>query len=130
MNDDERAIRELIATWLEASKVGDTEKVLSLMSDDVVFLVAGQPPMRKAAFAASQSGLAQFVIDSSSEVQEIRVLGDWAWGWTRLRVAIAPRAGGAAMKRAGHTLSIFRKEPGGKWLLHRDANLLAPEKEA
>ena len=46
MQDDERAIRDLIATWLEASKAGDTEKVLSLMADDVVFLVTGHPPMR------------------------------------------------------------------------------------
>jgi hypothetical protein len=28
------------------------------------------------------------------------------------------------MTRAGHTLSILRKE-GGKWLLTRDANMLA-----
>lgn len=29
------------------------------------------------------------------------------------------------MTRAGHTLSILRKQ-GGKWVLVRDANLLAP----
>src|SRR5207245_8763838 len=46
MQDDEQAIRQLVATWLSASKAGDTEKVLSLMADDVVFLVPGQPPMR------------------------------------------------------------------------------------
>jgi uncharacterized protein (TIGR02246 family) len=57
MENDEQAIRQLVTTWLDASKAGDTEKVLSLMADDVVFPVAGQPPMRgKAAFAASQSG--------------------------------------------------------------------------
>jgi ketosteroid isomerase-like protein len=31
--------------------------------------------------------------------------------------------GGAAVTRAGHTLTIFRKEA-GRWLLCRDANLL------
>jgi uncharacterized protein (TIGR02246 family) len=39
MTSDERSIRELIATWLDASKVGDTKTVLSLMAEDVVFLV-------------------------------------------------------------------------------------------
>ena len=29
------------------------------------------------------------------------------------------------MKRAGHTLTVFRKTD-GKWLLARDANLLSP----
>src|SRR2546429_559923 len=58
MENDEKAIRQLVTTWLDASKAGDTEKVLRLMTDDVVFLIAGQPPMRgKAAFAASQSAL-------------------------------------------------------------------------
>src|SRR4051794_348142 len=37
--NDERAIRDLIATWMEASRAGDTAKVLSLMADDVVFQV-------------------------------------------------------------------------------------------
>jgi hypothetical protein len=30
-----------------------------------------------------------------------------------------------AMTRAGHTLSILKKQ-GGKWLLARDANMLIP----
>lgn len=56
---DEQEIRQLVSTWLTASKAGDVETVLSLMSDDVVFLVAGQPVMRKADFAGAaraQSG--------------------------------------------------------------------------
>ena len=126
MNEDERAIRELISTWLEASKAGDTEKVLSLMADDVVFLVPGQPPMRgKAAFAASQTALQQFTLDATSEVQEIRVFGEWAYCWTRLSVVITPRDGGATVKRAGNTLSVLQKQPSGKWVLFRDANMLA-----
>ena len=28
--------------------------------------------------------------------------------------------------RSGYTLTILRKEPDGRWLLVRDANLLAP----
>jgi uncharacterized protein (TIGR02246 family) len=41
MTDDERAIRELLATWFDATKKGDTATVLSLMTDDVVFMVPG-----------------------------------------------------------------------------------------
>jgi uncharacterized protein (TIGR02246 family) len=46
MQNDEQEIRQLVSTWMTASKAGDVEKVLSLMADDVVFLVTGQPPMR------------------------------------------------------------------------------------
>jgi uncharacterized protein (TIGR02246 family) len=124
--DDEQAIENLIATWLSASKAGDTETVLGLMSDDVVFLVCGQPPMRgKEAFAAGQAALKDLEIDATSEIQEIKVVGDWAYVWTHLSVAFRPRSGGAANKRAGNTLSILRKQE-GKWLLVRDANMLAP----
>lgn len=59
MQNDEQEIRQLVSTWMAASKAGDVEKVLSLMADDVVFLVPGQPPMRKADFAVAaraQSG--------------------------------------------------------------------------
>ena len=128
MENDEQEIRQLVSTWMAASKAGDVETVLSLISDNVVFLVPGQPVMRKADFAAaaraqSSQGTPQF--DATSEIQEIKILGDWAFMWTRLTVVIAPPGGAQAMTRAGHTLSILKKQ-NGKWLLARDANMLAP----
>src|SRR5262245_61445158 len=131
MDSDEQAIRQLVSTWMTASKAGDAETVLSLMSDDVVFLVPGRPPMRKADFAAAtraQAAGAAPQFDGTSEVQEIRILGDWAFMWTRLTVVATPPGGGKTLKRAGHTLSVLKKE-NGKWVLARDANLLAPVSE-
>jgi uncharacterized protein (TIGR02246 family) len=125
MQSDEQAIRELVATWLSASKAGDTEKVLSLMAEDVVFLVPGQPPMRgKAAFAAGQSALQQFEIEATSEIQEVNVVGEWAYLWTKLTVVVTPKKGGAPVKRMGNTLSILQKQAGA-WVIVRDANMLA-----
>ena len=125
MQNDDQAIRELIATWLRATKAGDTERVLSLMAEDAVFLVPGQPPMLgRAAFAAAQSGLEQVDIDATSEIQEIKVLGEWAYLWTKLSVVMTPKKGGAPNKRAGYTLSILQKKA-GSWVLFRDANMLA-----
>jgi uncharacterized protein (TIGR02246 family) len=123
--NDEQAIRQLVATWLSASKSGDAQKVLSLMAEDVIFLVPGEAPMRKADFAAGQSALKDFEFEAKSEIQEIEVKGDWAYMWSRLAVTMTPKKGGAPMKRAGHTLSILRKQ-NGVWLLCRDANMLAP----
>jgi uncharacterized protein (TIGR02246 family) len=126
MSNDEQEIRQLIATWMEASKAGDTAKVLSLMTDDVIFLVTGRPPMTKADFAAAMPtpGAASPKFDGKSEIQEIKVLGDWAVMWTKLSVAITPPSG-PTMTRSGHTLTILQKQ-NGKWLLARDANLLGP----
>jgi len=120
---DETAIRDLIATWLRASKAGDKETVLGLMSEDVVFLQPGQPPMRgRSGFAAAQKAMGD--IDASSEIQEVRILGDWAWCWNRLAVVVTPRNGGAPIKRAGDVLSVLQKQA-GRWVIVRDANMLS-----
>jgi len=124
MQNDEQAIKQLIATWLSASKTGNKEKVLSLMADDVVFLIAGQEPMRgKEAFATAQSALKDVDIDATSEVQEIKVLGEWAYVWTNLSIVVTPQNGGTSVKRAGDTLSILQKR-NGQWVIFRDANML------
>lgn len=129
MNGDEQAIRRLVATWLEATAAGDVPGVLQLMADDVVFLVAGQPPLRsRAAFAAGlQSLLENYRVESTGEIQEIEIAGNLAYCWNRLSAAIIPRGGGAVHRRSGHTLSILRKRADGTWVLVRDANLLAAE---
>ena len=123
MHEDEHAIRNLIAAWFDATKVGDTQKVLSLMADDVVFLTPGNPPMRKADFATAQAAVQKLDIQASSEIQEIKVLGDWAYLWTQLTVVVTPESG-APVKRSGTTLSILQKRAGA-WLMVRDANMLA-----
>ena len=125
IKNDEQAIRDLVANWLSASKAGDTDKVLGLMAEDVLFLTPGHPPMRgKAAFAASQSALKDIDLDATSEIQEIKVLGEWAYVWTNLTVVMTPKKGGAPVKRAGNTLSILQKQ-NGTWVIARDANMLA-----
>lgn len=129
MSSNEQEIRQLVATWIEATKAGDTDTVLGLMSDDVVFLLPGHPPMiGKAAFAATMQvppGQSRPQFDGKSEIQEIQVLGEWAFMWTKLTVTFTPPGGAQPMTRAGHTLSVLKKQ-NGKWVLCRDANMLAP----
>jgi uncharacterized protein (TIGR02246 family) len=128
MQRDEQAIRQVITSWMAATKAGDLDTVLGLMADDVVFLVAGQPPMiGKAAFAAAargQEGQAPPQFDGTSEVREITLCGEWAFVWTALTVVVTPPGGGESITRAGHTLSVFQKQ-NDRWLLARDANMLA-----
>src|SRR5262245_16497961 len=103
MSPDERAIRELVATWLEATKAGDTVKVLSLMADDVVFMVPGREPFGKEAFAAAAAGMKGIALDGSNEIREVKVLGDWAYIRNYVSLTITPTRG-HPMRRAGWTL--------------------------
>jgi uncharacterized protein (TIGR02246 family) len=129
MQNDEQAIREVVATWMSATKAGDIDTVLGLMADDAVFLRAGHPPMigkdAYAAMARPQAGQAMPEFDGRSDIQEIQVSGDWAFLWSKLTVTVRPPGGAPPLTHAGYTLTIFRKQ-NGRWVLARDANMLSP----
>ena len=124
MIDDEQAIRDLVDTWMRASKAGDTATVLSLMTDDVVFMTPGREPFGKEAFATTSSAMKDVLVDGRSHIVELQVLGDWAWLRNYIDLTITP-PGGSPQQRSGYTLTVLRKEH-GRWLLARDANLLSP----
>ncbi|WP_245493453.1 MULTISPECIES: DUF4440 domain-containing protein [unclassified Mesorhizobium] len=63
-------------------------------------------------------------IDGSSEIVELKLLGDWAYIRNRIDMT-APPPGGEPVRRSGYTLTLLRKEGDGRWRLARDANLLA-----
>ena len=124
MSSDERAIRKLVDNWMAASRAGDTAAVLALMADDIVFMVPGRDPFGKDAFAAASQGMQGFEFDGKAEIRELEVLGEWAYLRNFIDVTITP-PGGAPVRRSGYTLSILRKQTDGRWLLTRDANLVA-----
>jgi uncharacterized protein (TIGR02246 family) len=129
MQNDEQSIRELVAEWQNAAAAADLSKLLNLMAEDVVFYVVGQPPMRgREAFAAACRAVAQHVrIESTATIEEIQVAGNFAHLVNYMTVTLTPLQGGSIMRRSGYTLTILRKEPDGRWVLYRDANMLTPE---
>lgn len=123
MTEDERAIRALVDSWIAASQDGDLSKVLSLMTEDAVFMVPGREPFGREAFAAASDAMKHVRMESRSEIEELKILGDWAYLRNYIEVAMTP-PGGTAVRRSGYTLTILRKDADGKWRLARDANLL------
>jgi uncharacterized protein (TIGR02246 family) len=123
MSDDERAIRQVIETWMQASRDGDTATVLSLMTEDAVFMVAGREPFGREAFEAASKAMGGMKIDGTNEIAELQVQGDWAFSRNRIDMTITPPEG-APVRRAGYTLTLYRKGADGRWRLSRDANLL------
>ena len=124
MNDDERAIRELVTTWMTASQAGDIDTVLGLMTDDVVFMVPGREPFGKEAFAAASRDMTGVRMEGNSDIRELVVLGDIAYLRNHIAMTITPPSG-TPVRRAGYTLTILRKGQDGRWRLARDANLLS-----
>ena len=127
MTTDEQALREWLDRWLRASEAGDSESMVTMLTDDVQFLVPGQPPFGKAEFKAAWDGpMKNARIESQADLEECIVSGDTACTRTRLAVAIT-MTDGSVSRAKGYTMTFFRRQPDGRWLLARDANLLTPE---
>ncbi len=63
-------------------------------------------------------------IEGRPEIQEITIAGNYAFCWNHLSITVTPLPAGKPMHRAGNILSVFRREPNGRWVLFRDANML------
>jgi len=123
MSEDEKAIREVVADWMEASRSGDVARVLCLMTDDAVFMVPGQEPFGREAFAAMSKSMGGMRLEGTSEILELQVLGEWAFIRCHLDMTVTP-PDGAPVRRSGNALTLLRKDADGRWRLARDANLL------
>ncbi len=127
MGPDERAIREVHSTWIDAVNAGDLVRLLGLMADDVVFLNPGQAPVGRDGFSPGFSAAHQRArIHCVSELEDVAVVGEVAYTLSRDSLSVTPRAGGEAVRLAGHRLTVYRKQPDGRWLLARDAHTLSP----
>ena len=87
MTDDARQIRELVNSWIAASKAGDLPTLMDMMTDDVLFMIPGRPPFGKAEFAADSERMKGVAIDARAEVQEIEVFGPRAYIRNHIQVS-------------------------------------------
>ena len=124
MGDDERAIRELVDKWMDASRAGDVPAILDLMTDDVLFMTPTREPFGKQKFRAISEAMKDAAINGRASIQELEVAGEWAWLRNHIDLTIA--AGESSpVHRSGDTLTILRKEHDGQWRVYRDANLVS-----
>jgi uncharacterized protein (TIGR02246 family) len=127
MGPDEQAIRALHSTWIDAVNAGDLVRLLAVMAGDAVFLSPGQAPLGRDGFSPRFSAAhQQSRIDCVSELEEVVVVGEVAYTRARDSLSVTPRAGGEAMQLAGHRITVYRKQPDGRWVLARDAHTLSP----
>jgi uncharacterized protein (TIGR02246 family) len=125
MTSDEQQIRDVIDRWRIATLANDIDTILSLMTDDALFLTPGRPPMTKDTFAAAFRGFAGNIrIESKHDIKEICASGDLAYCRSHISVIATAEKTGERNERAGHVLTIFRKSADGTWRLSRDANLI------
>ena len=125
MSEDERAIREVVETWMDATRHSNIDRVLDLMTDDVLFMTAGREPFGKAEFKGNSQALSGARMDGRAEEREVEVLGDRAWIRNHIEVTMTPPGGTDPVRRSGYTLTILKRCDDGRWRLFRDANLVS-----
>ena len=128
---EEQRVRESHTAYIDAVNAADLDRVLALMTDDVVLINPEQAPFGRDAFPAGfRGGHEAFELRCISEIEEVVVVGDVAYTRCRDRLSLKPRGGGDASALAGYRLSVYRRQPDGRWLLARDAHTLAPAEVA
>jgi uncharacterized protein (TIGR02246 family) len=126
MKSDEQAIRQWFEQWMTATREGDLRLARSLIADDAVFLVPGADRMDKESFASAATATdpnTDFELDCS--IQELQVLGDYAWLWTKIALTMTDKSSKSRSLMEGHSLSILRRQDDG-WVVIRDSNTMVP----
>jgi uncharacterized protein (TIGR02246 family) len=129
MKADEDAIRRLSDDWASAVKAKDLDRILDMVTDDVVFLPPGAPEVRgKPAVAELYSGLfARFNVEQTPTLDEVRVAGEWAFAWGADEVRATPVSGGPATHARGKAMTILRRGIDGAWRFARGINNMMAE---
>ena len=77
MGSDEREIREVHSTWINAVNAGDLVRLLTLMADDVVFLNPGEDCVGRDGFSTKFSAShKQLRICCVSELMDVVLVHD------------------------------------------------------
>lgn len=127
---DRQAIQQLGRDWAEAVHHRDVDRLLDLVTDDVVFMPANAPSVVGRA-ALEQSYRAFFAGFEASQVfapEEIQVGGDWAFVRGTDTLEMKPLAGGDAVVVTARGISILRRVEDGSWRFARGiTNLESPQ---
>jgi|SRR5437868_12980338 len=116
MASDEREIRTVHSTWIDAVNAGDLARLLT----------PGQAPFGREGFSSNfRTAHQQMRICCTSELEEVIVVGEVAYTRSRDALSVTPRAGGKAAQFAGHRMTVYRKQRDGRWLLSRDVHTLS-----
>ena len=130
---DIQAIKEIEAKWAAATNSGDIESIMSLLTDDAIFMFTNEPIV-KGKEAVRNHALADFeeyaYENSKAMVVEVRLAGDWAYARGTWSGTVTPKAGGESIQFIGKWIEIFERQPDGSWKVSRNmynSDLPVPE---
>ena len=114
---------DLHHNYVAAINSNDTDRILALMSEDVVFQVPGEPELvGKAAIAAWANGFfAAFEAAWDKTEHALEQSGDLAVSRYTYTARYRSREDGSELGEIGKGTCIYRRAPSGEWLLMIDS---------
>ena len=114
---DEAAIRALRQAFLESQQAGDAERNAAFYAEDAIIMQPGESSEKGA--NAIRTGLAGFFDayewNSQEPIEQLQVLGDWAFTRTAWSATRTDKKTGVAAKVLGKAVHIYRRQPDGTW---------------
>lgn len=121
--DDAEAIRQTNDFYAETLVAGAVDTLMTLYDEDAVLFPPNESPLHgKAAIRASwEAFFADWdTIEARSVIDEIIVLGDWAYGHGHYRGRSQSTDDGAVVLEALKFSGMWRRKSGGGWVIARD----------
>lgn len=114
-------IKKLQATWLKALKAADIDRLMSMVTDDVVAAHPGGKTTRGKQELADdfRRFFRNFRMDRSATSEETIVAGEWAFDRASVSAHIAPVAGGEPSPVNSEVIVILRCGKDGFWKIAR-----------
>ena len=109
--------------YVTAINANNLDQLLGVLTEDVVFMAPGEPPMvGKAAVRPWLEGYVKaFKTHWDKPVSEFVIAGEWAFERYSYKSTDTPHAGGPAVVDSGWGLVIYHRDSDGKWRVARDA---------
>jgi len=119
-------IKELQAAWINALKAADIDRLMSMVTEDVV---AAHPNGRtthgKQELADDfRRFFRNFRMDQTATSDETIVAGEWAFDRASVSTRIVPVAGGEPSQVNSEVIVILRRGTGGSWKIARTMGVL------
>jgi uncharacterized protein (TIGR02246 family) len=119
---DLKAIDSVRDAHVAAVNAGDARAWAEQFTDDGVQMPPNMPVNvgRSAIESWSKGFMDLFGLEFALSVEEVRVLGGWAFERGTYTIVFSPKSGGPSMQDAGKYITIYQRESGESWRMARD----------
>jgi len=114
---DVEAIKSLSDEIMKAYNEGDLEVLMAIVAKDVVFMPPGKPALIGKEAIRNWHDFDKISFDVNITVEEVQVLGDWAFMRDIWIGTVTQKEGGEKFELNNKSLILLRRQTDGTWKL-------------